>query len=45
LALGFGAHPVFLDKELWDHLRSEERVLEALRMLVLLAEPSSRSVA
>ena len=33
---------VFLDKELWDHFGSEERVLEALRMLVSLAEKSSR---
>ena len=36
---------VFLDKELWAHFGSEERVLEALRMLVSLAERSSRSVA
>lgn len=36
---------VFLDKELWHHFGSEERVLEALRMLVSLAERSSRSVA
>jgi len=36
---------VFLDKELWQHFGSEERVLEALRMLVSLAERSSRSVA
>lgn len=36
---------VFLDKELWQHFGSEERVLEALRMLVSLAEKSSRSVA
>jgi hypothetical protein len=36
---------VFLDRELWDHFGSEERVLEALRMLVSLAERSSRSVA
>jgi hypothetical protein len=38
-------HAVFLDKELWEHFGSEERVLEALRMLVSLAERSSRSVA
>jgi len=31
---------VFLDKELWRHFGSEERVLEALRMLVSLAERS-----
>jgi hypothetical protein len=36
---------VFLDKELWEHFGSQERVLEALRMLVSLAERSSRSVA
>ena len=36
---------LFLDKELWQHFGSEERVLEALRMLVSLAERSSRSVA
>ena len=36
---------VFLDKELWQHFGSEERVLEALRLLVSLAESSSRSVA
>jgi len=29
---------VFLDRELWDHLGSEERVLEALRLLVELAK-------
>lgn len=36
---------VFLDKKLWEHFGSEERVLEALRMLVSLAERSTRSVA
>jgi hypothetical protein len=36
---------MFLDKELGQHFGSEERVLEALRMLVSLAERSSRSVA
>ena len=36
---------VFLDKDLWAHFGSEERVLEALRMLVSLAERSTRSVA
>jgi hypothetical protein len=35
---------VFLDQELWAHFGSEERVLDALRMLVSLAERSSRSV-
>jgi hypothetical protein len=28
------AHAVFLDRELWEHFGSEERVLEALRLLV-----------
>jgi len=36
---------VFLDQELWQHFGSEERLLEALRVLVSLAERSSRSVA
>ncbi len=35
---------VFLDMELWQHFGSEERVLEALRLLVSLAETTSRSV-
>lgn len=29
---------VFLDRELWDHFGSKERVLEALRLLVELAK-------
>jgi len=29
---------VFLDRELWQHFGSEERVLEALRLLVELAK-------
>ena len=36
---------VFLDQDLWQHFGSEKRVVEALRMLVSLAERSSRSVA
>ena len=36
---------VFRDKELCPHFVSEERVLDALRLLVSLAERSSRSVA
>ena len=36
---------VFLDKELWQHFGSEERVLDALRLLLSLAERSSRPVA
>jgi hypothetical protein len=34
-------HAVFLDRELWDHFGSEERVLEALRLLVDLARKRS----
>ena len=36
---------VFLDRELWEHFGSEERVLEALRLLVSVAEKGTRSVA
>jgi hypothetical protein len=36
---------VFLDKDLWEHFGSEERVLDALRLLVSVAERSSRSLA
>ncbi len=32
---------VFLDRELWEHFGSEERVLEALRLLVDLARRKS----
>ena len=38
-------HAVFLDRELWERFGSEERVLEALRLLVSLAEKGTRSVA
>jgi hypothetical protein len=38
-------HAVFLDDELWQHFGSEERVLEALRLLVELAKRQPRSVA
>jgi hypothetical protein len=38
-------HAVFLDRELWEHFGSEERVLEALRLLVSVAEKGTRSVA
>ena len=34
---------VFLEKELWQHFGIDERVLEALRLLVPLAE-STRSL-
>lgn len=36
---------VFLDRALWSHFGSEERVLEALRLLVELAKRETRSVA
>jgi len=38
-------HAVFLDPELWRHFGSEERVLEALRLLVELAKRETKSVA
>jgi hypothetical protein len=38
-------HAVFLDPALWSHFGSEERVLEALRLLVELAKRETRSVA
>jgi hypothetical protein len=38
-------HAVFLDRELWEHFGSEERVLEALRLLVSVAAKGTRSVA
>jgi hypothetical protein len=28
---------VFIDRDLWEHFRSEERVLEALRLLIDVA--------
>jgi hypothetical protein len=31
-------HVVYLDRELWDHFGSEERVREALRLLVELGQ-------
>lgn len=37
-------HAVFLDPDLWEHFGSEERVLEALRLLVDLAK-KNQSVA
>jgi hypothetical protein len=36
---------VFLDRELWEHFGSEEKVLEALRLLVDLAKNKTQSVA
>jgi hypothetical protein len=38
-------HAVFLDSELWRHFGSEERVLEALRLLVELATRETKSLA
>jgi hypothetical protein len=38
-------HAVFLDPDLWSHFGSEERVLEALRLLVQLAKTETHSVA
>lgn len=38
-------HAVFLEPELWEHFGSEERVIEALRLLVELARRETRSVA
>lgn len=32
---------VFLDRDLWDHFGSEQRVVEALRLLVDLAKRKS----
>jgi hypothetical protein len=34
-------HAVFLEKDLWEHFGSEERVIEALRLLVDLAQKQS----
>ncbi len=34
-------HAVFLDREVWDHFGSEERVVEALRLLVDIARKRS----
>ena len=31
-------HAVFLDRQLWEHFGSEEKVIEALRLLVELAQ-------
>ncbi len=38
-------HAVFLDRELWEHFGSEERVLEALRLLVALGKRGASSRA
>jgi hypothetical protein len=35
-------HAVFLDPDLWRHFGSEEKVLEALRLLVELADRQLR---
>ncbi len=31
-------HTVFVDREVWEHLGSEERILEVLRLLVDIAK-------
>jgi hypothetical protein len=36
---------VFLEPDLWRHFGSEEKVLEALRLLVELAKRETKSVA
>ncbi|MEE8526636.1 MAG: hypothetical protein V3T72_22090 [Thermoanaerobaculia bacterium] len=36
-------HAVFLDRELWEHFGSEERVLEVLRLLVSLGKRGARA--
>jgi hypothetical protein len=38
-------HAVFLDRELWEHFGSEERVREVLRLLVTLGKRSGPSRA
>lgn len=38
-------HAVFLDRELWEHFSSEEKVLEALRLLVALGKRTGPSQA
>ena len=38
-------HAVFIEPQLWEHFGSEERVIEALRLLVELARRETRSVA
>ena len=34
-------HAVFVDRETWEHFGSEQRVLEALRLLVQIAQKGS----
>jgi hypothetical protein len=34
-------HAVFVDREIWEHFGSEERILEALRLLVAIANKRS----
>ncbi len=38
-------HAVFLDRELWEHFGSEERVREVLRLLVALGKRSGPQAA
>ena len=34
-------HAVFVDRDVWEHFGSEERILEALRLLVSIAAKRS----
>ncbi len=34
-------HAVFVDREVWEHFGSEERILEVLRLLVDIAKKNS----
>ena len=34
-------HAVFVDREVWEHFGSEERILEVLRLLVDIAQKRS----
>ncbi len=38
-------HAVFLDRELWEHFGSAEKVLEVLRLLVALGKRSGPQAA
>jgi hypothetical protein len=31
-------HAVFVDRDVWEHFGSEERILEALRLLIQIAD-------
>jgi hypothetical protein len=38
---GVFQHAVFVDREVWEHFGSEERILEVLRLLVDIAKKRS----